>query len=410
MSGPWVQEKAFMNDMLKIVRYVLLLSLCVLGGAGMGTASCVKISQDTGGLDHALVDMLAQVQTSAPAVSIPDDVRPLVDAVRQGVIVDASNLPVQNKMTAASYFFSVRTSMTRFLQYAYNPDLPTYLIAPNTVRRGEWTEVNGKQQPLPKLWELLDGLAQPVEIRGVEHEEITPDISSGGYYTYDMDRALILLTYEDKPVFISVTRQQDTSDVGKKGAVLGPDSDWQYLYSGVDGLTKGGLGWVSSYMYGALSVTVFCETGTPDNPAIKVGVFKWLRAGWAGINMVRSHHIQDGCERFATAMKSVLENPNLPPLDQVVETIDQCEVLSTGELRALVKPYVDHLQNLDDPLVKKSPFKKLLRSGEYLKTMPREDMLKILVQGYLKKMMGRGAVVDTQGCQTMAQQRTAALR
>lgn len=399
-----------MNTMLKTVRYALMLLLYVLVGSGTVMANVSTTCPDTAVLDHALENMLVQVLPSAPAISMQDDVRPLVEAVRRGVVIEDTNLPAKKKMTAASYFFSVKTTMAHFLQYAYNPDLPTYLIAPNTVRRGEWTQVNGKKQPLPKLWESLDSLAQPVEVRGVEHEEITPDISSGGYYTYDMDRALILLSYENKPVLLSVTRQQDTSDVGKKGAVIGQDSDWQYLYSGVDGLTKGGLGWVSSYMYGAMSVTVFCETGTPDNPMIKAGVFKWLRAGWAGINMVRSHHIQDGCARFATAMKSVLENPNLPPQDQVVENIDQCEILSTGELRALVKPYVEHLEKMDDPLVKKSPFKNLLRSGEYLKTMPREDMLKILVQGYLKKMMGQKAVVDTHGCQRLAQQRTASLK
>jgi hypothetical protein len=194
--------------------------------------------------------------------------------------------------------------------------------------------------------------------------------------------------------------------VGKKGAVVGNDADWHYLYSGVKGLTKGGLGWVSSYMYEAMSVTVFCEVPGSQGPRIKAGVFKWLRAGWAGINMVRTHHIKEGCKRFATAMTEILESPNLPSEDRLVQHIDMCKRLTSGELRQLVKPYVDQLKTADDPVVNKAPFKKLLASGEYLDSMPREDMVKVLVQGYLKSILGREHVVDATACQQMLAQRT----
>jgi hypothetical protein len=45
---------------------------------------------------------------------------------------------------------------------------------------------------------------------------------------------------------------------------------------------------------------------------------------------------------------------------------------------------VDQLKTADDPVVNKAPFKKLLASGEYLDSMPREDMVKVLVQGISK--------------------------
>ncbi|GAU08818.1 hypothetical protein DPF_1535 [Desulfoplanes formicivorans] len=357
-------------------------------------------------LDTALETMLAQVNPSPGDFVQGKDVDLLVDIVRSSTSTTDFQLPDMNGLTSAYYPFSLEISMDRLLRYGYNPDLPTYLVVPNTVRRGEWTSVNAGANVLPKLWEHLGHLDTPVVVHGVEHEEITPDVFSGGYYSYDMDRALILLAHEGRPVLISVTRQQDRSAVGKKGAVVGNDGDWQYLYSGVKGLTKGGLGWVSSYMYESMSVTVFCEVPGSQGPRIKAGVFKWLRAGWAGINMVRTHHIKEGCKRFATAMTEILESPNLPPEDRLVRHIDMCKRLTPGELRGLVKPYVDELKKADDPVVNKSPFKKLLASGEYLQNMPKEDMVKVLVQGYLKDILGRDHVVDATACQQILARRT----
>ncbi len=391
-------------------RLFLALALSCVLGVGPGWAASADTTGTVPGLKDSLDLMFSQLDPSSCARMTPEDARVLVDIVLAGEKDKDIEVPEQKKMTGAYYPLSLKVSMERFLMYSYNPDLPGYLLVPNTVRSTQWTKVNGKKQPLPKLWESLETLDTPVVVRGVEHEQITPDISSGGYYSYDMDRLLILFRYQGKPALISVTRQCDTSDVGKKGAVVGKDSEWQYLYSGEEGLSKGGLGWVSSYMYSARSVSLFYETGTPEAPMIKGGVFKWLRAGWSGINMVRRHHIVEGCERFATAMKTILESPNLPPQDQMAKTIDLCNTLSSGELRSVVKPYFDHLQALDDPMVKKSPFKKMLRSGEYLKTLSRHDMVKILVEGYLKKMLGRKAFVDTQACRTLALQRTASVQ
>ena len=393
-----------------VARFCLALGVCMFLGAGSGWAASSDETTTVPGLKDSLDLMFAQLASSPSAGITAQDAKVLVDIVLAGEKDKDIEAPEQKKMTGAYYPLSLKASMERFLMYSYNPDLPGYLLVPNTVRSTEWTTVDGKKQPLPKLWESLETLDTPVVVRGVEHEQITPDISSGGYYAYDMDRVLILFRYQGKPALISVTRQCDTSDVGKKGAVVGNDSEWQYLYSGEEGLSKGGLGWVSSYMYSARSVSLFYETGTPDAPMIKGGVFKWLRAGWSGINMVRRHHIVEGCERFATAMKTILESPNLPPQDQMAKTIDICNTLSSGELRAVVKPYFEHLQALDDPMVKKSPFKKMLRSGEYLKTLSRHDMVKILVEGYLKKMLGREALVDTRACQTLALQQTASVQ
>jgi hypothetical protein len=54
----------------------------------------------------------------------------------------------------------------------------------------------------------------------------------------------------------------------------------------------------------------------PVTTKVRCAVFKWLRAGWSGINMVRSKHIYNGLKRFAKPLKEILEYPSLPPWNQ----------------------------------------------------------------------------------------------
>ena len=103
----------------------------------------------------------------------------------------------------------------------------------------------------------------------------------GAYYRYDMDRLMVLMNHRGKDVFISVTRQKKPSTVGRKGAIIGKDTDWNYFYSGEKGLSKTGFGWVSSYMYDAFSVAVFFEP-VANQPRTRVVNFKWLNAAGAG--------------------------------------------------------------------------------------------------------------------------------
>jgi hypothetical protein len=82
----------------------------------------------------------------------------------------------------------------------------------------------------------------------------------------------------------------DVSDVGKKGYVMGTDDDWDYFYSGKPGLTIPALGWVKSYMYGSSGINIYEEID-PQAGKVRCAVFKWLRAGWSGVNMVRRVYI-----------------------------------------------------------------------------------------------------------------------
>ncbi len=374
-------------------------SVVSCGAASSSSASSRAPAVSRDALAHALDVMLAQGDVKPPVFHGLKEAGLLADIVCTGSEDTKLTLPKKKRMASAYYPFSMNVSLERFLRYGYNPDLPAYLLVPNSVRRGEWTLVDGQHKPLPRLWEHLDTLDKPFLVHGVEHEEITPDVFSGAYYSYDMHRALILFSHKGNPVLISVTRQDNPSDVGKKGAVVGKDADWQYLYSGEEGLSRGGLGWVSSYMYQGMSVSVFCQVKTAKGPMLKVGIFKWLQAGWAGINMVRTRHIKEGCKRFATAMKEILERPALASEEVLARQIALCQSLPQDRLRALVRPYIDHIKEADDSIVRKSPFKKMLASGEYLAAMSKEDMIKMLVQGYLKEILGQKSLGSVTSCQ-----------
>jgi hypothetical protein len=69
------------------------------------------------------------------------------------------------------------------------------------------------------------------------------------------------------PVLISVSSQNDLSEVGKKGCIVGDDKNWNYLYSNETGLNKTGMGWVDSYMYYAHSVLIYVgdSSSNPDS-------------------------------------------------------------------------------------------------------------------------------------------------
>ena len=180
---------------------------------------------------------------------------------------------------------------------------------PSSLRQHEWLT--------PQVLEPLRDLPRQVKsdgdirlVRGRDREVITPDTNTGGYYVYDQDRIVTILPGPIGPVLISVSSQNELSEVGKKGCIVGNDKDWNYLYSQETGLNTFGMGWVESYMYYAHSVLVYVADSSSN--VLHVGSFKWLNGGWAKMNMVNSNHILNGIKRFAADFKTVLEAPGLP--------------------------------------------------------------------------------------------------
>jgi hypothetical protein len=307
---------------------------------------------------------------------------------------DAGLTPGKRDNATGVYFLTdVKVPLARVIQYAYNPDVPSSLTVPSVVRFSGWH--NKPTGPFANLWERLGNVKDPLVIRGTEYEEITPDLTMGAYYRYDMDRLLILLNHRGRDVLISVARQQNPSSIGRKGAIIGPDRDWNYFYSGQKGLSKTGFGWVSSYMYDAFSVSLFFE---PDGnqPLTRNATFKWLNAGWGGINMVKPENILEGCRRFAAGFKKVLESPLLPAPGELAERFARIRGLSDRELETRLQPIAASLQKLarTDPALNRRDFQEIIDSGQYPLGMSRQEREHLLLSESLKLALDKPALLD----------------
>lgn len=327
----------------------------------------------------------------------PDRIAPLVDFAVGGRDAGRFDLPDQDGLTGVSYAFTTRVSLKKVLEYQYNPKIPSYLLMPTSLRASSWTGFTAGGETLGRLGALYDSLTEPVTVVGTEREMITPDANTGGYYTYDSDRVLVLFRRGTDRVLLSVSRQQDTSEVGRKGGVVGDDTNWNYLFSDECGLTRTGLGWVKSYMYGAQSVTVYVQPDDPEKP-LRVAIYKWLRAGWAGMNMVKEKHILGGVQRYVSTLKEILESPQLPPRRELERLVAGVHEKPEGELRDVVIPYFKALCSQGDSMVRKRIFANDLKSGAYVARLGREELERIVLLEYLKCRLGRESLLGSRFC------------
>ncbi len=298
------------------------------------------------------------------------------------------------KMTSAYNEFTFDKDLSQILKLSYNPELPSFLTNPTSVRLSYWTRIEDGRENMPKLWEFLDGGTLPIIAKGHEIVENTPDLNTGGYYRYGLDRTLILTKHQGNNILMSISKQTDISEVGKKGLVLGSDDDWNYLYSGKKGLNKSGLGWIKSYMYDSFSVVVYYEI-PGKTPQVKCGAFKWIDAGWRKLNMVKEHHIHKGLLRYAQAFKSVVENPTLPEVSVMVDTFNKIETVEIGKLQQL---YLDYLKlfredHADKKALSDGWVAEIVSDGQVEKLDPREIRAAIMLD-YIKSILGKPHYID----------------
>lgn len=302
--------------------------------------------------------------------------------------------PGKRENATGAYFVSdIHLPLYKVIKYAYHSRLPSFVTLPSVVRLSGWqVRPTGS---VANLWERVGDVKVPLAVRGVEYEEITPDTTTGAYYRYDMDRLMVLLKHRDKAFFVSVTRQLNPSTVGRQGVIIGPDSDWNYFYSGQNGLNKAGLGWVSSYMYAAASVSILFEPGV-SKTGTRFATFKWLNAGWGGINMVRKDNIIEGCRRFASGFKKVLESQQLPEAERLIDIYGGIKKLSDQDLIARLQPIGKALQKLSrtDPGLSRSDFRAMIESGKYLRGMNREEQENLLMSEYMKFAIGKSSFFE----------------
>lgn len=240
-------------------------------------------------------------------------------------------LPKTQGCSGAFFEFDTRVSFPRFLEYSYNPFIPAAVSRPSSLRYSIWVGPKGGVQVLPASWKPIPAAGSPVIVRGVQREADSPDLHTGVYHEYDLKRLLVFVNHRGHQALISVSKQINTSKVGKKGFTLGDDSNWSYYYSDEPGTTKRGVGWAKSYIYDYFSVGVYVEP-VPGQPMVRSAVFQWLRAGWSGLNFVRPNHILNGMRRFAQGFATVLESPRLPASNQIVSAYQSLIQLPTVDL------------------------------------------------------------------------------
>lgn len=318
------------------------------------------------------------------------DLTTLIDYVLGPKVKKETGLPEFDDCPGAYYEFDTKITFPRFLSYCYNPKIPPVITGPSSMRYSMWTSLHEKSQSLLEKWKPASPGEKPLVIHGVQRDGITPDLTTGVYYEYDLKRTLIHLNHKGRPALISISRQIRQSDVGKKGLIIGSDDDWNYYYSGETGSYKTGLGWVKSYIYEYYSVGVYVETGVSPN-AVRSGNFQWLRAGWSGMNFVKSEHILKGMKRYARNSKYILEAKNLPASGQLIK---HYQLLLSLPARDLHERYAA-LQSAQYSLAVKTG--KIGNSGKKgqgtYSNIPKGQMVQELMLDYLKTCLGKQSLL-----------------
>jgi hypothetical protein len=288
----------------------------------------------------------------------------------------------------------IQAPLERILRYGFNPRIPSYVILPKQLRlSGRYPESDLVARDV-KLWESLSMLDKPLVLRGREYEVTTPDTSTGGYYRYDLDRLTILLQYRGSPLLISVSKMTHPSDVGKR-AVIVDDPNWTYFYSGEKGLSPAILKWMDTFIYDTCSVMIF-HPASDNHRVTNVTLFKWINAGWLGMNMVKPVHIRAGSERFIENLKYVMESQDTPDDATLAQKYNQMQNLSDENLDTLIKNYARNFEQyaLKHNELSEDRFSRLIRNGGYAQILNREERVGVLMLEFLKSQFGKQPLID----------------
>ena len=352
------------------------------------------------------LDYLFEVLADKNAVFDSSKISHLLDFV-VGMEIDPKNIEPAERFGGDGVCMrqEVATDLDKILRYFYNPDIPNFLLCPAVLRFSGWYEGSEFLTRQNGIWEELPGLSEPVLVRGREFEANTPDSFAESYYSYDLNRLIILLKHAGKNVAISISEQDGKSDVGRKGAIL-DDQQWNYFYSGIEGLNRDLISWMDTFMYKSGSVQIFVEHDATV-PRSSAFLFKWLNAGWAGMNVVERSHIYDGILRYARSFVKVLESRELTP-ESVAESLGFVADLSEQEINTLIEKYAENfkLRFKDDPKLAQSEYAKVIKGG-YHKVLGREARKSLLALEKLKSLIGMETLIDIETFRTVDRSLTA---
>jgi hypothetical protein len=375
----------FVNPFWAITVWMVCLGMLLLGA--QAAAETPLPAEALSGAEH----LLSLVGPGNAEKFQPERIAGLMDFItrpnKNGARFSAGN---GTGLSSSYSEVDVAVRLTDVLQYSFNSSIPWFATTPASLRTSSWKRTDKPWTGLPRLWELFGSTDVPVVIRGLETVENTPDIFSGAYYRYDLHRTLILFTSGARRSAISISKQADVSDVGRKGYIVGKDEDWTYFYSGEPGLNVTGLGWVKSHMFDSAGISVYTEE-VQGPPRVRTANFKWLRGGWSNINVIQNDHIYQGMQRFTRAFKEILESPRLPAVKTLEDACERIGSLTEGALRDKMKAYRRLLavrgEKLDGGARRHLP--EAFYSDDYWQGLKREEMESVLVLETLKAFLGR---------------------
>jgi len=321
-------------------------------------------------------------------------IAPLLDFVTHGSYdAERIDLPEYKNSTGSCHRREINVPLELILRYAYNPNIPSSVVFPSTIRLSGWYPESDIVIGKVKLWEKLYTTDRSILLWGKQYEVNTPDSFAGGYYRYDNKRLIILTKHKGKKVLVSVSKMPYKSGVGRKAVII-DDTRWNYFYSGIKGLNSKGIGWMDTYMYDSASVQIYYEKD-PATPRTISMTFKWLNAGWLGINVVKRNHILDGIIRSLESFKKVLKSNSLPDVDEFALKVKQITTMSEKEIDNKIREYSINFDRIakSNKNMSKKEFASIIANGGYANVLNREERLAVLILEYFKGLLGKQALV-----------------
>lgn len=288
---------------------------------------------------------------------------------------------------------NIHASMNKMLSYAFNPQVPAELVYPNVIRRGHWlpgSEILNLTVPIEKLFGSKNA---PLLLYGKEFEVITPDSNSGSYYEYTLNRCLLAFDEQGKKVLISIAWQAAPSSVGKKAFILSEDNNWNYVYSNEEGTNLSGIGWAEPIMYDSCTVSVYYEKQAAQSP-IGCTVFKWVNAGWGGINMVKKEHLVAGTNRFFTGFNEILASSRTPSPAKMIAEKQRLSALTRDERLVEFFPYARYVGEVASTNPPNGNYSNMFKNQSYAELLSDDDLISQMLKNYLRKEMNKTDVLE----------------
>ncbi|MDL2272437.1 hypothetical protein LJC23_05330 [Desulfovibrio sp. OttesenSCG-928-I05] len=386
--SPFLSPDSFVRTRLAAVFFTAALLVSV--SMGISGAHAAQPNEFPPEVQKAVNEILASRDTgkAIPSKAVLDEFL----AYATSPLVRSGDFPAKRKEGHGIIWrSSIKQPMATTLRYLFDPKIPSEIAYPASVRRQNWHPGSDILTLDPPLWEQLGKHADtPLVLRGVETESITPDTFSSSFYSYTQDRLYILTEYQGTQVLITASWQKGKSDVGRKATPIGDYDNWDFVYSDAAGTLASGIGWADTYMYAANAIIVFYEEA-PGSGVTRYTIFKWLDAGWSGMNMVKQEHLTAGAERSFAGLKAFLESPALPPAEEIAAYVASLEALDTDALRARFKPYSLKVSEAaaNDKILQSDDFQKKIANGSYGDNLSREEIIAAMSVNWIKGKLGK---------------------